>query len=128
MVTNNAVIPKFETVAGDFTLIQIGGFPSTGTLSYADSYHAPAEFGLAEPTRPVETLLRYFTSGTTSKAKLVENTHASYPAGYLSTIYWIGLEPGDVHLNVASPGLGEARMVEYVHPVDRRSDRIHLQL
>jgi acetyl-CoA synthetase len=34
----------------------------------------------------------------------VEHTHASYPAGHLSTMYWIGLEPGDVHLNISSPG------------------------
>ena len=43
-------------------------------------------------------------SGTTSKPKLVEHTHTSYPVGHLTTLYWIGLEPGDVHLNVASPG------------------------
>ena len=28
----------------------------------------------------------------------------SYPVGHLSTMYWIGLEPGDVHLNISSPG------------------------
>jgi acetyl-CoA synthetase len=49
-------------------------------------------------------LLLYFTSGTTSQPKLVEHTHASYPAGHLSTMYWIGVRPGDVHLNVSSPG------------------------
>lgn len=38
------------------------------------------------------------------KPKLVEHTHASYPVGQLSTMYWIGLQPGDVHLNVSSPG------------------------
>lgn len=32
------------------------------------------------------------------------HTHASYPIGHLSTMYWIGLRPGDVHLNVSSPG------------------------
>ena len=51
-----------------------------------------------------DTLLLYFTSGTTAKPKLVEHTHASYPVGHLSTMYWIGLEPGDVHLNISSPG------------------------
>jgi acetyl-CoA synthetase len=34
----------------------------------------------------------------------VEHTHLSYPVGHLSTMYWIGLRPGDVHLNVSSPG------------------------
>ena len=51
-----------------------------------------------------DPLLLYFTSGTTAKPKLVEHTHASYPVGHLSTMYWIGLRPGDVHLNVSSPG------------------------
>lgn len=28
----------------------------------------------------------------------------SYPVGHLATMYWIGLKPGDVHLNISSPG------------------------
>ena len=36
--------------------------------------------------------------------KLVAHTHVSYPVGHLSTMYWLGLEPGDVHLNLSSPG------------------------
>ena len=55
-------------------------------------------------TKADETLLLYFTSGTTARPKLVEHTHTSYPVGHLSTAYWIGLQPGDVHLNVSSPG------------------------
>ena len=51
-----------------------------------------------------DPLLLYFTSGTTAQPKLVEHTHASYPVGHLSTMYWIGLQPGDVHLNISSPG------------------------
>ena len=49
-------------------------------------------------------LLLYFTSGTTANPKLVEHTHTSYPVGHLSTMYALGLRPGDVHLNVSSPG------------------------
>ena len=64
-----------------------------------------AEAGEELPvTRPDDTLLLYFTSGTTAQPKLVEHTHASYPIGHLSTMYWIGLQPGDVHLNVSSSG------------------------
>jgi acetyl-CoA synthetase len=55
-------------------------------------------------TQASDTLLLYFTSGTTARPKLVEHTHASYPVGHLSTMYWIGLRPGDVHLNISSPG------------------------
>jgi acetyl-CoA synthetase len=49
-------------------------------------------------------MLLYFTSGTTARAKLVVHTHASYPIGHLSTMYGIGLRPGDTHLNISSPG------------------------
>ncbi len=46
----------------------------------------------------------YFTSGTTAKPKLVLHSHQSYPVGHLSTMYWLGVQPGDVHLNISSPG------------------------
>ena len=49
-------------------------------------------------------MLLYFTSGTTATPKLVLHSHQSYPVGHLSTMYWIGLRPGDVHLNISSPG------------------------
>lgn len=56
------------------------------------------------PTRADDSLMLYFTSGTTARPKLVEHTHTSYPVGHLATMYWIGLRPGDVHLNISSPG------------------------
>jgi len=71
---------------------------------FADSHSAPGHFVPTVPTRPDEPLLLYFTSGTTSKPKLVQHTHASYPVGHLSTLYWLGLQPGDVHWNISSPG------------------------
>jgi acetyl-CoA synthetase len=49
-------------------------------------------------------MLLYFTSGTTATPKLVLHSHQSYPVGHLSTMYWIGLKPGDVHMNISSPG------------------------
>jgi acetyl-CoA synthetase len=71
---------------------------------FADSHAAPGRYVPTVPTRPDEPLLLYFTSGTTSKPKLVQHTHASYPVGHLSTLYWLGLQPGDVHWNISSPG------------------------
>ena len=59
------------------------------------------------PTAASDPLLLYFTSGTTDKPKLVEHSHVSYPVGHLSTMYWAGIQPGDVHLNVSSPGWGK---------------------
>ncbi|MDQ0822959.1 acetyl-CoA synthetase [Arthrobacter sp. V4I6] len=102
----SANIGKFAEVPGRYTLIEVGAGERSGSgpLQYADSLGADAAFTPDGPTLADETLLLYFTSGTTSKAKLVEHTHTSYPVGHLSTMFWIGLEPGDVHLNVASPG------------------------
>ncbi|PQZ89068.1 AMP-dependent synthetase [Arthrobacter sp. MYb227] len=95
---------KFLNVTGDYKIIHVdSGAPAEG-FNYSDSRLAAEKFVPEVPTLADETLLLYFTSGTTSKAKLVEHTHTSYPVGHLSTMFWIGLEPGDVHLNVASPG------------------------
>jgi acetyl-CoA synthetase len=71
---------------------------------YAEAFGAPAEFAPDGPTAASDPLLLYFTSGTTAQPKLVEHTHVSYPVGHLSTVYWIGLQPGDTHLNISSPG------------------------
>ena len=51
-----------------------------------------------------DPLLEYFTSGTTAEPKLVRHTRQSYPVGHLSTLYWLGLKPNDVHWTVSSPG------------------------
>jgi acetyl-CoA synthetase len=94
---------KFDDVEGDYTKISVRGAPE-GWHDYTDAYAASAVFVPDVPTKATDTLLLYFTSGTTAKPKLVEHTHQSYPVGHMSTMYWIGLEPGDVHLNISSPG------------------------
>lgn len=116
VVGDTATVQKFANVDGDYTLIHVPGVyaadaekvapqvPGCQVLSYSQAYSASPELQPLQPTGADETMLLYFTSGTTSKPKLVEHTHTSYPVGHLSTMYWIGLEPGDVHLNVSSPG------------------------
>ncbi|MCW0216355.1 MAG: AMP-binding protein [Pseudonocardia sp.] len=94
---------KFDDVRGDFSTISVRG-AAEGWHDYSDAYTSSAVFVPDAPTKATDTLLLYFTSGTTAKPKLVEHTHESYPVGHLSTMYWIGLEPGDVHLNISSPG------------------------
>jgi len=94
---------KFAHVAGDYTRIAVGE-PVEGWLRYSDAATSAYPFEPDAPTLGTDTLLLYFTSGTTAKPKLVEHTHVSYPAGHLSTMYWLGLQPGDVHLNISSPG------------------------
>jgi acetyl-CoA synthetase len=95
---------KFDDLPGDYTRIGVGPSPAAGWLDYARAYESPADFVPDGPTRASDPMLLYFTSGTTASPELVEHTHASYPAGHLSTMYWIGLRPGDVHLNISSPG------------------------
>jgi acetyl-CoA synthetase len=97
---------KFAEVPGDYTRIAAGacGAVPDGWLPLDDAYGASAGFTPDGPTRADDPLMLYFTSGTTARPKLVEHTHTSYPIGHLSTMYWIGLKPGDVHLNISSPG------------------------
>jgi acetyl-CoA synthetase len=102
VVTTSENAAKFAGVPGDYTRIAVGG--ASGWLDYADAARESDRFEPDGVTRADDTLLLYFTSGTTAQPKLVEHSHVSYPVGHLSTMYWIGLRPGDVHLNISSPG------------------------
>ncbi|MET7358237.1 AMP-binding protein [Streptomyces sp. NPDC005562] len=117
---------KFDDVPGAYTRIVVGGNATgrnasagnaTGEnasdgnsasrgdwLSYDGADDAPEPFEPDGITLADDPLMLYFTSGTTARPKLVEHTHVSYPVGHLATMYWIGLRPGDVHLNISSPG------------------------
>ncbi len=96
---------KFDDVPGDYTRVAVGGDgPVPGWRAYEDVYTASDAFTPDGPTAADDPLMLYFTSGTTARPKLVEHTHVSYPVGHLATMYWIGLKPGDVHLNISSPG------------------------
>jgi acetyl-CoA synthetase len=103
VVTGSASTAKFAAVPGAWTPIAVGTAVD-GWHPYAEAAGAAADFSPDGVTRASDPLLLYFTSGTTAQPKLVEHSHASYPVGHLSTMYWLGVQPGDVHLNVASPG------------------------
>lgn len=94
---------KFADLPGDYTRIAAGGYVP-GWLRFESGYCSSPRFDPDGITRATDPLLLYFTSGTTSKPKLVLHSHQSYPVGHLSTMYWIGLQPGDRHLNISSPG------------------------
>jgi acetyl-CoA synthetase len=103
VITDAGQTEKFAGFGGGWTPIAVG--PQVeGWHSYEDSRSAAAGFEPDGVTHAADPLLLYFTSGTTAQPKLVEHTHASYPVGHLSTMYWLGLLPGDVHLNISSPG------------------------
>jgi acetyl-CoA synthetase len=97
------VAAKFADLPGDYTRIVVGN-EVPGWVSYEQGYQASAHFGPDGETRADDPMLLYFTSGTTATPKLVLHSHQSYPVGHLSTMYWLGLRPGDVHLNISSPG------------------------
>jgi acetyl-CoA synthetase len=103
VITGAASVAKLADVSGDYTRIAVGE-PAEGWLNYADAYASDSTFAPEGVTRAGDPLLLYFTSGTTALPKLVEHTYTSYPVGHLSTMYWIGLRPGDTHLNISSPG------------------------
>ena len=94
---------KFDGLPGDFTRIVVGG-DAQGWHPYERAYEASDQFRADGETSADDPLLLYFTSGTTAAPKLVLHSHQSYPVGHLSTMYWLGLRPGDVHLNISSPG------------------------
>ncbi|MFD8804419.1 AMP-binding protein [Streptomyces sp. NPDC059597] len=104
VVVRAADTAKFDEVPGTYTRISVGGLPEEGWEPYEDAYALAPEFLPDGPTLADDPLMLYFTSGTTAQPKLVEHTHTSYPVGHLATMYWIGLKPGDVHLNISSPG------------------------
>jgi acetyl-CoA synthetase len=96
-------VEKFARVAGDWTRVVVGDAP-LGWHAYEEAFSSASEFAPEGVTRASDPLLLYFTSGTTAQPKLVAHTQVSYPVGHLSTMYWVGLQPGDVHLNLSSPG------------------------
>ena len=94
---------KLDGVSGTCTRIAVGDAPAEWHR-YESARHADPVFTASEATLANDPMLLYFTSGTTAKPKLVVHTHQSYPIGHLSTVYWIGLQPGDRHWNISSPG------------------------
>ncbi len=122
VVTNPANTQKFDAVSGDFSVItteteQAPDSEVHPQYCYVDSYRTQTSFTVTEPTPADDVALIYFTSGTTSRSKMVAHTHTSYPVGHLSTVYWIGLEPGDKHLNVASPGWAKHAWSNFFAPL-----------
>ncbi|HMO45143.1 MAG TPA: AMP-binding protein [Rubrivivax sp.] len=116
VIADAAGAAHFAEVAGDYTRTQVGGAPLAGWTDYAEADAAAAEFVPDGATRADDPLLLYFTSGTTAKPKMVLHTQASYPVGHLTTMYWLGLKPGDIHLNISSPGWGKHAWSSFYAP------------
>ena len=90
VITSVENTAKFAALPGDYSRIVVGG-TAAGWVSY--DVAGPADFTPDGETKATDPLLLYFTSGTTSKPKLVLHSHQSYPVGHLSTMYWLGCGP-----------------------------------
>ena len=106
VITNQSALANVDaldaSLTGGVSRIAVGG--GDGWIDFARSEAESDSYDAEGPTRSADPILEYFTSGTTSKPKLVRHTNVSYPVGHLSTMYWLGLQPGDVHWTISSPG------------------------
>ncbi len=106
VVATQDQVAKFAKLGGGgLTRVVVGASSAhEGWLPFEQASEFPETFAPDGPTHADDPMLLYFTSGTTAKPKLVRHSQRSYPVGGLSTMYWLGLQPGDVHLNISSPG------------------------
>src|SRR6201997_2831919 len=106
VVASEDQIGKFSTLRSEgLVRLAVGASGGRdGWLRFEQAADFPEAFAPDGATKADDPMLLYFTSGTTAKPKLVRHSQRSYPVGHLSTMYWLGLKPGDVHLNISSPG------------------------
>src|SRR5579863_1037959 len=103
IVADAADAGKFAGLGENVARIAVGEAPA-GWSPFARLRQADSAFTPSSPTHADDPLLLYFTSGTTARPKLVLHSHQTYPVGHLTTMFGLGLKPGDIHLNISSPG------------------------
>ena len=103
VVTMPGLAGKFAGLPGDYTRLVVGGH-EPGWTPYERAYDQGAGFVSDGQGAVTDPFMLYFTSGTTANPKLVLHTRQSYPVGHLVTMFWIGIRPGDRHLNISTPG------------------------
>lgn len=129
---------KFADVPGDYRGIGVGFDLAHGGatddqraqlfdwLRYEES-SAASLAPVDKVTASSDPALLYFTSGTTSLPKIVVHSHTSYPLGHLSTMSWLGVQPGDTHLVISAPGWAKHAWSSFSGPW-RRRDRLCCEL
>ncbi|MEV8175573.1 AMP-binding protein [Microbacterium sp. NPDC079176] len=116
IVTLGGLAERIADIDGDVLRIGVGEGIPAGWTRFDDSADAPTTFEPDTATPADDTALLYFTSGTTNRPKLVQHTHVSYPIGHLSTMWWLGVRPDDVHLNISSPGWAKHAWSSFYSP------------
>jgi acetyl-CoA synthetase len=107
IVTENGFVEKVDSVGNLLKFLKckvVVGEKVGSWKSFYEVEDCSGVFKSSEKFFASDELLIYFTSGTTAKPKLVLHTHASYPVGHLTTMYWIGLKRGYLHYNISAPG------------------------
>ncbi len=102
-ITSDELARKFDHAMTSAARVAVGE-EVPGWMRFDDLLESADTFSPDHHTGADDPILLYFTSGTTARPKLVMHSHRSYGIGSLSTMYWLGLRPGDRHLNVSSPG------------------------
>ena len=111
-------IPDSPTLKSVIVVGEPGTAVASSALStqHATSVHVwQSEWQEAPPfQRPAhvndndDTMLMYFTSGTSGEPKMVAHNYL-YALGHLTTgVFWHNLHPGSIHLTVADTGWGKA--------------------
>ncbi|WP_374029624.1 AMP-binding protein [Bdellovibrio bacteriovorus] len=103
IATSSRHAGKFDVSQSSIVPLLVDG-EMPGWISYEQCRLESMDFEASEKTKATDPLFRYFTSSNTVKPRIVEHTYAGFPIGHLSTMYWMGLRPGDVHLGVNSTG------------------------
>ncbi len=82
---------------------------------YKISREFPVDYEPNFITFTTDIMFMFYTSGTTSKPKLVIHPY-HYPVGHLTTMYWLDLQPDDVHYNISSPGWAKFAWSSFITP------------
>ena len=92
------IIPEIKSAIGDSNVMLISNDEVADTINTM-----PAEFERV-PNENTDTMVIYFTSGTTDLPKMVAHNYA-YPLGHINTaVFWQRLTDGDIHFTLSESG------------------------